>query len=101
ALAALALPLFAARGLIPDLLSIEVANTLLLGTSALMLAGFRRHVGLEAPWPALLALIAAGLALVATFHVVVDSTAIRVIVTSLLHCVMAAAMGPTAGRAIG
>src|SRR5438874_13357098 len=68
ALAALALPLVAARGLIPDLLSIELSNTLLMGTSALMLAGFRRHVGLEAPWPALLALTSAGMALVATFH---------------------------------
>ena len=38
-LAVIALPLFALRGRIPDLVSIEVANTLLMGTGAMMVAG--------------------------------------------------------------
>ncbi|WP_051971584.1 diguanylate cyclase [Massilia sp. 9096] len=97
-LAALALPLVAARGIIPDWLSIEVSNLLLMGTSALMLAGFRRHAGLGTPWPALGAGTAAGFALVAGFHLVVDSMAIRVVVTSTYHAVLALAMGVTLRR---
>jgi len=95
ALAALALPLFAARGLIPDWLSIEVSNTLLMGTSALMLAGFRRHAGRDTPWPMLACGIVAGTALVAGFHLVLDSMAVRVVVTSVFHAALALAMGMT------
>jgi diguanylate cyclase (GGDEF)-like protein len=100
AFAALALPLFAARGVIPDWLSIEVANTLLMGTSAMMLAGFRRHTGLDTPWAVLTALIAAGGALVAGFHLVFDSTALRVVVTSIFHAGLLLAMGVTLARTI-
>jgi diguanylate cyclase (GGDEF)-like protein len=99
-LAALALPLFAARGLIPDWLSIEVSNTLLMGTSALMLAGFRRHAGLRTPWPALGAGIAVTGALVAGFHLVLDSMPLRVVVTSFFHAALALAMGVTLQRTI-
>jgi len=100
ALAALSLPLFAARGLIPDWLSIEVSNALLMVTSALMLAGFRRQAGQETPWPLLIAGIAAGSALVAVFHLVLDSVATRVVVTSVYHAVLALAMGVTLQRTI-
>jgi diguanylate cyclase (GGDEF)-like protein len=95
ALAALALPLFAARGVLPDLLSIEVANTLLMSTSALMLAGFRRHLGLAVPWRRLTAWIAAGLTAIVVFHHVHDSMGLRVVAMSVAHAVLCLAMGLT------
>jgi diguanylate cyclase (GGDEF)-like protein len=99
-LAALALPLFAARGVLPDLLTIEAANTLLMGTSALMLAGFRRHLGLAVPWRLLGAWIAAGLGGIVVFHHVVDSMVMRVIAMSVVHAVLCAAMGLCVRRAV-
>jgi len=101
ALAALALPLFAARGVLPDLLSIEAANTLLMSTSALMLAGFRRHLGLAVPWRRLTAWIAAGLAAVVVFHVGHDSMGLRVIAMSVVHAVLCLAMGVSVLGAVG
>jgi diguanylate cyclase (GGDEF)-like protein len=101
ALAALALALFAARGVLPDLLSIEVANTLLMSTSALMLAGFRRHLHLAVPWRLLLAWIAAGLAAIVVFHEVHDSMSLRVIAMSVVHAVLCLAMGLSVLGAVG
>jgi diguanylate cyclase (GGDEF)-like protein len=92
-LAALALPLFAARGVLPDLLTVEVANTLLMTTTALMLAGFRRHLGLSVPWWRLAAAVAAGLAAVVVFHELTDSTGLRVVAMSLVHAVLCLAIG--------
>lgn len=45
-LAVVALLLFAARGVVPDVLSVELANALYLGTIILIFAGFRRFLGL-------------------------------------------------------
>jgi diguanylate cyclase (GGDEF)-like protein len=100
ALAALALPLFAARGVLPDLLTVEVANTLLMSTSALMLAGFRRHLGLAVPWRRIAAWLAAGLAAIVVFHVVADSIGLRVIAMSVVHAVLCLAMGLCVLRAV-
>jgi diguanylate cyclase (GGDEF)-like protein len=88
ALAVLSLPLFAARGVAPEFLSIEVANTLLLGTAVMLMAGFRRHLGLEVPWTRLGAFMAFGLFLVVLLHHGVDSLPGRIIAMSLLHCAL-------------
>jgi diguanylate cyclase (GGDEF)-like protein len=100
ALAAVALPLFAARGVLPDLLTIEVANTLLMGTSALMLAGFRRHRGVPARWRLLLAWVAAGLAAIIAFHRLADSMVLRVVAMSLVHALLCLAIGWSVQRAV-
>jgi len=103
ALAVLSLPLFAARGVVPDFLSIEVANTLLLGTSALMLAGFRRYLQLPVPWCRLGSCVALGLLLIVLLHHGVDSIGGRVVAMSLLHAALCLEMGvllmPQLGRA--
>jgi diguanylate cyclase (GGDEF)-like protein len=102
AMAVLALPLFAARGVLPDVLSIEVANTLLLGTTAMMLAGFRRHLVLPVPWRRLGACVALGLAIIVVLHHGVDSTGGRMVAMSLLHAALCLEMGvlltPQLGR---
>ena len=100
ALAALALPMFAARGVLPDLLSIEAANTLLMGATALMLAGFRRHLGLSVPWRVLLVWVGAGLAAIVVFHDVRDSMKLRVVAMSIVHAALCLAMGLSLGRAV-
>ncbi len=99
-LAALSLPLFAARGVLPDLVTIELANTLLMGTTALMLAGFRRHLGLSVSWRLLLTWMSAGLAGIIVFHDVRDSMALRVVVMSVVHGVLCLAMGLCVQRAV-
>jgi diguanylate cyclase (GGDEF)-like protein len=102
ALAVVALPLFAARDVVPGILSIEVANTLLLGTTTLMLAGFRRHLVLPVPWRRLGATIAFGLGLIVVLHHGVDSMGGRVVAMSLLHAALCLEMGvllrPQLGR---
>jgi len=85
ALAVGAMPLFAARGHIPGLLSIELGNALLVGTSVMMYVGFQRHLGRQVQWRALAGFSAATMAAVVTLHYGVDSTPLRVVVTSLLH----------------
>lgn len=83
--AVVALLLFAARGLVPDLLSIEVGNALFLLSGGLMLAGFRRYLGLPVPWR----LLAGGGVLaftgVVVFHYLHDSVALRVVAVSAFH----------------
>jgi diguanylate cyclase (GGDEF)-like protein len=83
--AVIALLMFAARGVIPDVLSIEVANALLLLTASLMLAGYRRYLGLPVPWRWLAAGAAAAFAGVVVFHYVHDSLALRVVSMSAFH----------------
>ena len=103
AMAVLSLPLFAARGAVPDFLSIEVANTLLLGTTGLMLAGFRRQLHLPVPWRRLGGCVALGLSLIVLLHHGVDSIGGRVVAMSLLHASLCIEMGvlllPQLGRA--
>jgi diguanylate cyclase (GGDEF)-like protein len=102
ATAVVAMPLFAARGAVPDFLSIELANTLLLGTTVLMLAGFRRHLQLPVPWRRLGACVALGLLLIVVLHHGVDSIGGRVVAMSLLHAALCLEMGvlllPQLGR---
>lgn len=85
AMAVGAMPLFAARGHIPGLLSIELGNALLIGTSVMMYVGFRRHLGRRVPWHALAAFAAITMATVVALHYGIDSTPLRVVVVSLLH----------------
>lgn len=103
AMAVVSMPLFAARGAVPDFLSIEVANTLLLSTTALMLAGFRRYLHLPVPWWRLGGWVALGLFLILLLHHGVDSTGGRIVAMSLLHAVLCLEMGmllkPQLGRA--
>jgi diguanylate cyclase (GGDEF)-like protein len=93
AMAVLALPLFAARGMVADSLSIELANTLLLGTTSMMLAGFRRHLALSVPWRRLLACVAVGLLAIVILHHGVDAPAWRMVAMSLLHAGLCLEMG--------
>lgn len=83
--AVVALLLFSARGVVPDPLSIEVANALLLLTGSLMLAGYRRYLGLPVPWRLLAAAASAAFAGVVVFHYIHDSLALRVVAMSAFH----------------
>lgn len=105
AMAVGAMPLFAARGHIPGLLSIELGNALLIGTSVMMYVGFRRHLGQSVPRRALGFFAAVTMAAVVALHYGIDSTPLRVVVVSLLHGGLCMAMCasvwkslPTAGR---
>ncbi|WP_159697170.1 diguanylate cyclase [Massilia sp. 9I] len=85
ALAVISLLLFASRGVLPDLLSLELANAMLLATIALMYVGFRRHLGLAVPVRALvLGGLAAFCALV-VFHDVHESLSLRITSVSAYH----------------
>lgn len=91
-LAIVALPLFAARGHIPDILSYDVANLLLLCAPMTMYAGFERHLGRRVrPWRLVAWAVLSTLAL-AWFHYVVDLMAVRIALTSVFHGVINAAM---------
>ena len=83
--AVIALLLFAARDVIPDVLSIEVANALLLLTASLMLAGYRRYLGLPVPWRLLAGGGLAAFAGVVVFHYVHNSLPLRVVAMSAFH----------------
>jgi diguanylate cyclase (GGDEF)-like protein len=85
ALAVLAMPLFAARGHVPDLLSIELANTLLIATNIAMVVGVRRHLAQPVPWPALAACGILGAAAVVALHHGIDSMKLRIVAVSVLH----------------
>jgi GGDEF domain-containing protein len=100
ALAMAAMPLFAARGHIPDLLSIELANILLMGTSVAMYAGFRRHLGRSVPWRALAAGVGAGLAAVVTLHYGINSMPLRIVAASTLHAALCVAMGVSVAQSL-
>jgi len=95
ALAIIALLLFASRGVMPDVLSIEVANGMYIATIALMYAGFRRHVGLPVPEPLLLAGGAATLLAVAVFHYGWESLALRTVAVSSYYASICVAIAAT------
>ncbi|WP_313706449.1 GGDEF domain-containing protein [Massilia sp.] len=84
-LAVLALLLAATRGIVPDFLSIEVGNAMLLVAISLMLAGFRRHLGLAVPVRAMVVGGALALAALVTFHYGVDSVPLRTVSMSIYH----------------
>ncbi len=87
-LAVLALLLFATRGVLPDVFSIELANALFLGTASLMYVGFRRHLGLPVPARLLAAGSLAAFAGVVVFHDVHPSQGLRVVAMSAYHAAM-------------
>jgi len=84
-LAVLALLLAATRGIVPDFLSIEVGNAMFLVAISLMLAGFRRHLGLAVPVRAMVIGGALALAALVTFHYGVDSVPLRTVSMSIYH----------------
>jgi len=94
-LAVVALLLFAARGVVPDVLSIELANALYLGTITLIFAGFRRFLGLPVPWRPLAAGALAAIAGIVVFHHIVESAALRIVSVSLYHGAVCFAIGIT------
>lgn len=94
-LAVVALLLFAARGVVPDLLSVELANALYLGTITLIFAGFRRFLGLSVPWRLLGAGALAAISGIVFFHHVVESAALRIVSVSLYHGAVCFAIGIT------
>jgi diguanylate cyclase (GGDEF)-like protein len=83
--AVIALLLLAARDVIPDVLSIEVANALLLLTASLMLAGYRRYLGLPVLWRLLAGGGIVAFAGVVVFHYVHNSLPLRVVAMSAFH----------------
>lgn len=85
ALAIVALLFFASRGVLPELLSIELANALYLATVALMYVGFRRHLGLPVPFRLLWAGGIAALAGVVFFHFGPESLSMRITSVSVYH----------------
>ncbi len=84
-LAIVALLLFAGRGRIADMLSIDCANLLFLSAPALMHAGFERHLGRPAPYRALAVLVTASTVALGIFHYGVDDMAVRVALSSVFH----------------
>ncbi|EKU81800.1 diguanylate cyclase (GGDEF)-like protein [Massilia sp. UYP32] len=94
-LAVVALLLFAARGVVPDVLSVELANALYLGTITLIFAGFRRFLGLSVPWRLLAAGALAAISGIVFFHHVIESAALRIVSVSLYHGAVCFAIGIT------
>ncbi len=84
-LAVISLLLFASRGILPDILSLETANALLLATIAIMYVGFCRHLGRPAPVRALVAGAFASFAGLVFFHDVVESLPLRITSVSVYH----------------
>lgn len=84
-LAVLALPLFAARGVLPDLLSIELANAVFMTAAAMMFVGVRRHLHQSVPGRMLAACGGLALATLVVLHYGVDSMPLRVVDMSLFH----------------
>ena len=91
--AVVALLLYAGRGTLPPVLSIEAANGLLALCIAVIYAGFQQFF--QRPVP--VRLIAAGwlctMAGVAGFHYLVDAIAMRTVAVSLFHGAVCAAIG--------
>ncbi|QNB00219.1 GGDEF domain-containing protein [Massilia sp. Se16.2.3] len=101
ALEVMAILLFASRGVLPDFLSIEVANTCYLGSIAVMYVGFRRHFALPVPNGRLAAALMATLAGLALFHFGVDALPIRSVLVSSFQAALCVAIGlsiPTTGE---
>ncbi len=94
-IAVVALLLIAARGVVPDILSIEVANGLLMVTMGLIHTGFRRHLSLPvARLPLVLggALAMGGLVF---FHYLYSSVGLLTLSASIYHAVVCFAIVAT------
>ncbi|MGF6272678.1 diguanylate cyclase (GGDEF)-like protein [Massilia sp. UYP11] len=92
-LAVVALTLFAGRGLVPDFLSIEVANALYMGTITMCYAGFRRFLGRSVPWRMLACGALAAMSALVFFHLAVDSPPLRIVAMSIYHSAVCFAIG--------
>ncbi|QJE02666.1 GGDEF domain-containing protein [Massilia forsythiae] len=97
-MAVVALPLFIGRGVIPDVLSLELANALLLGASMMVYAGFRRHLGLPVPARALACGLAATIGLLSLLYRVVDVLPVRIALASSAHGIVFLALAHTLHR---
>lgn len=75
--------LIALRGMIPDVLSIVVANLLILGSSILFLEGVRRFCGLTGRWMLSLSLLILPGVLNSYFTFVSNDTGMRIVIFSL------------------
>jgi diguanylate cyclase (GGDEF)-like protein len=98
-LAVTALLLFAGRGVVPDVVSIELANALFMMASALMFVGFRRHFSRSVPTRILAAAIGLVLVVVGAFHYGVDWIGPRIVAVSVFHGCICLAMAITVHRA--
>jgi len=84
-LAVVSLLLFASRGVLPDFLTLELANALLLATIALMYAGFCQHLGRPVPVRALVAGATAAFCSLVFFHHGHESLQLRITSVSVYH----------------
>jgi diguanylate cyclase (GGDEF)-like protein len=98
AMAAISLLLFAGRGHIPDLLSIEAANTLLAGAIAMIYAGFCRFFGRQVPARLLWSGLGTVLLLLLLFHYGWNSVAWRTVTVSIFHGAISLAIAWTIFR---
>lgn len=92
------LALFAGRGILPDILSIEAANLLFLCAPALMYTGFLQYGQRRVPRRRLLAWVAVLTGLLAVCHGVVDAPPLRIALSSLAHGVLYGAIARTLWR---
>lgn len=99
-LAFVALLLYAGRGVLPGLLTIEGANGLLALSIAAIHVGFRQFFGKAAPYRLLAAGWLATVAGVAFFHYALDAIAMRTVVVSVFHGLVCAAIGVTVLRSL-
>jgi diguanylate cyclase (GGDEF)-like protein len=100
AVAVAGLLLFAGRGVIPDVLSIEVANALFLSASTIMFVGFRRHLSRSVPVKTLAGGAFVVMAVIVAFHYGVDSVPLRTVAVSIFHGTLCFALAHTIYRAI-
>jgi diguanylate cyclase (GGDEF)-like protein len=96
-LAIVALPLYAGRGAIPDVLSIELANLLFLCAPVMMYAGFRHHLEQDVPVRLLGGAVAVSTILLAVFHYAADVAAVRIALSSVAHGAVYGAIVRTLG----
>ncbi|SMP53387.1 GGDEF domain-containing protein [Noviherbaspirillum suwonense] len=94
-LAVLALLLYAGRGVLPPLLSVEAANGLLAMCIAVIYAGFQQFFQRPVPVRMLAVGWICTMAGVAGFHYLVDAIAMRTVAVSLFHGAVCAAIGVT------
>jgi len=87
-LAIVALLLYMGRGVLPDLLSIEVANLLFLGAPVTMYAGFLQHLGRPVPVRRLCAGVGVSIGLLALVHNVSGNAPLRIVLASASHGVV-------------
>ncbi|WP_434034067.1 GGDEF domain-containing protein [Cupriavidus sp. a3] len=90
-----ALVLFSLRGMIPDLLSVGVANAALAWSLTLFYAGSVRFCGGVPPWRRLLAATAVTTAGVIVWRYAVDVFTTRVVIVSVFHAVLCALIALT------